>query len=989
MARPPVSGMPLLAWTLLVLTPALPSVLLAQGETFADSSTTRYTVPGEIVDDLPLDRAVDAVVFQPGVTTTNDGEVMIRGSKAGDAALYLDGIPILSGFRSLPFFILSRAQSLGSELGVSPNMVGSIEVQSGPLSAGLGNGQAGMISIRTREAGARVEGGLSYETDEPFGSGASVGLNRLEGSLTAPLGQRLTLVAGGVLQGQRSTSSGHDADAAPIFVQAGLDTTVAVPLAPGDPFSDTTLVDVQNYAISRGDCDGFAASANEDIAANYDLPCRGSQTPLSPLSTYQVLGKLTYSLGSGSSLSLLGLASQQQNRNFEYGTLYNLAEVTGNRSSSGLVGLVWHQSLGRSSDRPFFLNASLSSQWDREHSGPLTLQEVQNTADSFGGFLVRPLDLLFDFDNFPVDEELLRNYRTNLVGSRRSPYDLENTAQYALVDQYRNNAYGLYNRDQVALTIFPERGGPVGPLTLYRERRTVATADLSWQLNRSNRLQLGGEFTRYSIDNYFHFLESQAFSDVYLENPVRGAVFIEDRVRLGAAMVTAGLRYDWYHTRARRPADFPRIFSHPSFDPANPDAFLTSDTFFPEDEAHSRVSPHVQGSFAVSPRTTVRGGVAQQVQAPDFRLLLLGINTDLAITPIGQHVFGQDLGFERTDIYELGARHVIASNLAVDVALYSKSIRSDIVTRLLTRRDPLVGVDRILPMLTSDGTGRVRGLDLRVEGSWGSALSGWLGYSYQDSKVDLASGILGTGTISVPQIDSRPHSLTGAAALSVPEQWKQGSAVGAVLRNIQVFTTFRFASGTAYTSCATGSGNESTLSPEICLGPLTEPLNGARLPAFKQLDLRLTKSFGPGNRFTGYLDARNVLNFANVLAVFAVTGESNNPAEEQMNWAADSADLANEAQASGAFRGDGSIDLGEGQVNPRAGCGAWTDQAGTPAAPNCVYLIRAEERYGNGDHVFDVSEQKRASDALYRVVRGRQELTGPGRRIRLGVEASF
>jgi hypothetical protein len=351
-------------------------------------------------------------------------------------------------------------------------------------------------------------------------------------------------------------------------------------------------------------------------------------------------------------------------------------------------------------------------------------------------------------------------------------------------------------------------------------------------------------------------------------------------------------------------------------------------------------------------------------------------------------VFGQDLGFERTDVYELGARHAVGSNLAVDVALYSKSVQSDITTRLLTRRDPLVGVDRILPMLTSDGTGRVRGLDVRVEGGWGSALSGWLGYSYQDSKVDVISGILGTGTELVPQIDSRPHSLTGALALSVPEHWKQGSTLGSILRSVQVLTAFRFASGTAYTRCIPGSGDESTLSPDLCLG-LIGPINEARLPAFKQLDLRLTKSFGPGHRFTGYLDVRNLLNFANVLGVFAVTGETTNPSEELMNWAADSADLANEAQGSGAFRGDGSIDLGEGQVDPRAGCGAWTDQAGNPAAPNCVYLIRAEERFGNGDHVFDLSEQRRASDALYQVVHGRQEFTGPSRRIRLGVEASF
>jgi hypothetical protein len=203
-----------------------------------------------------------------------------------------------------------------------------------------------------------------------------------------------------------------------------------------------------------------------------------------------------------------------------------------------------------------------------------------------------------------------------------------------------------------------------------------------------------------------------------------------------------------------------------------------------------------------------------------------------------------------------------------------------------------------------------------------------------------------------------------------------------------VLTGFRFASGTAYTRCLAGSGDETTLSPDLCGGLVTD-INGARLPAFKQLDLRLTKSFGPGQHLTAYLDARNLLNFANVLAVFTTTGETSNISEQELNWLADSLDLASEAAASNALRGDGSIDVGEGQANPAAGCGAWTDQGGTPAAPNCVYLIRAEERFGNGDHLFDVTEQRRASDALYRAIRGRQELTGPGRRVRLGLEFNF
>jgi hypothetical protein len=141
---------------------------------------------------------------------------------------------------------------------------------------------------------------------------------------------------------------------------------------------------------------------------------------------------------------------------------------------------------------------------------------------------------------------------------------------------------------------------------------------------------------------------------------------------------------------------------------------------------------------------------------------------------------------------------------------------------------------------------------------------------------------------------------------------------------------------------------------------------------------------------TGYVEARNVLNFKNVIQVFTTTNDVNNAREEEKNFAADSADYANEAAASGALAGDGSIDLSfGGAADPRTGCGSWVNQAGDPAAPNCVALIRTEERYGNGDHVFDLDEQRRASDALYFTVRGIHNFTSAPRRMRLGIEVNF
>jgi hypothetical protein len=70
-------------------------------------------------------------------------------------------------------------------------------------------------------------------------------------------------------------------------------------------------------------------------------------------------------------------------------------------------------------------------------------------------------------------------------------------------------------------------------------------------------------------------------------------------------------------------------------------------------------------------------------------------------------------------------------------------------------------------------------------------------------------------------------------------------------------------------------------------------------------------------------------------------------------------------------------------------CNGWISTHLIPAAANRIHLVRAEQRCGNGDGVFTIAEQTVAIDALYRVARGVQEHTAPGRRARIGVEIDF
>ena len=96
--------------------------------------------------------------------------------------------------------------------------------------------------------------------------------------------------------------------------------------------------------------------------------------------------------------------------------------------------------------------------------------------------------------------------------------------------------------------------------------------------------------------------------------------------------------------------------------------------------------------------------------------------------------------------------------------------------------------------------------------------------------------------------------------------------------------------------------------------------------------------------------------------------------------------LRNEANQNGVFDEETqTIDLSGGA----GGCGEWLNQSGAPSAPNCVYLVRAEQRFGNGDGEYTLDEQTRAFNSYYNSFRNKNFFTDRPRQVRLGLEVNF
>ena len=141
----------------------------------------------------------------------------------------------------------------------------------------------------------------------------------------------------------------------------------------------------------------------------------------------------------------------------------------------------------------------------------------------------------------------------------------------------------------------------------------------------------------------------------------------------------------------------------------------------------------MQVSFPVTDRTTFRFSYAHQVQAPDFGLLLAGVNLDLSVNNVGQ-VVGSDLDFGKTIAFEFGVRHAFSGDMVLDVAAYDKSIVSDPAARVQNRYDPATKRNAEFSVLTNQDFGNVRGLDVRLDRRFGNFFNGTIGYTYQRAR---------------------------------------------------------------------------------------------------------------------------------------------------------------------------------------------------------------------------------------------------------------
>jgi hypothetical protein len=194
---------------------------------------------------------------------------------------------------------------------------------------------------------------------------------------------------------------------------------------------------------------------------------------------------------------------------------------------------------------------------------------------------------------------------------------------------------------------------------------------------------------------------------------------------------------------------------------------------------------------------------------------------------------------------------------------------------------------------------------------------------------------------------SRTHTIGLTTSLTFPVDYRDGTVAGALLQDLGLFTVLSVRSGLPYTKLInTGRGQIGPPSRAGLEGRPESAISGLETPWTWNFDLRLTKGFQIGRKLNlqAFVDWRNPFNLTNTTQVFLETASTLN---EQ--WRTN--DLLN-------YFTDSQLD-NNNDIND-------FDILSSPDNDfNKYMLLRAEERFGNGDGVFTVAEQDAAFGQLY------------------------
>jgi hypothetical protein len=253
--------------------------------------------------------------------------------------------------------------------------------------------------------------------------------------------------------------------------------------------------------------------------------------------------------------------------------------------------------------------------------------------------------------------------------------------------------------------------------------------DFNTQLDRRNNIKIGGEFsfTQSNVNyaRFDEFLPRDNTQTVWNETPLRGALYIQDKLEYELMIATLGLRMDYSHAGGEwySYADDPYNKAFTGTYVRGIDTLLTK-----EPTKHIlTLSPRLAVAFPVTENSKLYfnyGHFRQLPQADDLYLIRYSGYTG-QIARIGD----PNGELQKTISYELGYEHNLFNQLLVRAAGYYKDIT--LQPKLVTYEnfDGTVSYQKTEPTNYED----IRGFEITLNKNRGKWIRGFVNYTYMVS----------------------------------------------------------------------------------------------------------------------------------------------------------------------------------------------------------------------------------------------------------------
>ncbi|HEX7070923.1 MAG TPA: TonB-dependent receptor, partial [Rhodothermales bacterium] len=363
--------------------------------------------------------------------------------------------------------------------------------------------------------------------------------------------------------------------------------------------------------------------------------------------------------------------------------------------------------------------------------------------------------------------------------------------------------------------------------------------------------------------------------------PISASAYIQDKIEFENFIVNAGLRLDFFDSRARVPADpdDPNIYNPfkpiNRFHDLNGDGIISDEEETPENaltvaereaywwkdaESKFQVSPRLGVAYPITDEGVVHFSYGHFLQIPTLNLMFQNFGYKVENRSGQYGPFGNpDLKAQKTVMYEIGLRQGIGG-LVVDVTGYYRDVRNWVSTSPLILTE-LPGVTYVL--YANRDYANTKGLTLSLSRPFANSYGFDASYTYQ-----VAEGSNSDPSEEFFALQGNEHPTLSLLPLSWDQRHKfagsfylGGSNWGASVLGV-------WASGFPYTpSFAEAANVGSDVEPEF-------PTNSRRIASTFQVDLSAYREFEVGGiRPRVFVQVYNLFDRRNVVSVFGDTGE--------------------------------------------------------------------------------------------------------------------